>query len=215
MKNQIVLQETGFIRLRDVLKLIPVGKTSWWEGVRTGRYPQSVKLGPRTTAWRVEDIRALIEKPSANKNINLASDVKDSTQNEQKEFFKEKGLPMDLDAGSPSNVTINLSNQGIYTMPKSNTQRRNYHPSSSRILGGASPKGTPTLEANPFHCKKPWDGPPTSDPALSFRPEPGSPWEKVALSLKGKLGDDIFRSWITKLTTHQFSRLIREGGIEC
>ncbi len=43
--------------------LIPVGRSSWWDGVRTKRYPQPVKtLGPRITAWRVEDIRALIEQ---------------------------------------------------------------------------------------------------------------------------------------------------------
>jgi hypothetical protein len=40
--------------------VIPVGSSSWWEGVRNGRYPKPVKLGLRTTAWRVEDIRALI-----------------------------------------------------------------------------------------------------------------------------------------------------------
>lgn len=40
--------------------IIPVKKTSWWEGVKSGRFPQPVKLGPRTTAWRVEDIRNLI-----------------------------------------------------------------------------------------------------------------------------------------------------------
>jgi predicted DNA-binding transcriptional regulator AlpA len=56
------LPETGFIRLHDVLRVIPVGKSTWWAGVKTGRFPQSVKLGPKTTAWRVEEIRVLIEK---------------------------------------------------------------------------------------------------------------------------------------------------------
>jgi predicted DNA-binding transcriptional regulator AlpA len=37
-----------------------IGKTTWWNGVKTGRYPRQIKLGPRTSAWRVEDIRALI-----------------------------------------------------------------------------------------------------------------------------------------------------------
>lgn len=42
--------------------LIPVGKSSWWAGVKSGRYPQPIRtLGTRITAWRVEDIRALIE----------------------------------------------------------------------------------------------------------------------------------------------------------
>jgi len=59
---QNTLPETGFLRLPEVLKYIPVGKTSWWNGVRVGKYPKSVKLGKRITGWRVEDIRALIAK---------------------------------------------------------------------------------------------------------------------------------------------------------
>jgi predicted DNA-binding transcriptional regulator AlpA len=40
--------------------IIPVCKSTWWAGVKSGRYPKPVKLGERCTAWRVEDIRALI-----------------------------------------------------------------------------------------------------------------------------------------------------------
>lgn len=54
------LPETGFIRLPQVLQLIPVSKSSFWSGVKSGRYPKPVKLGPHTTAWRCEDIRELI-----------------------------------------------------------------------------------------------------------------------------------------------------------
>lgn len=61
MKNQKTLPETGFVRLPDILKLIPIGRSSWWAKVKSGEYPQPVKLGIRTTAWRVEDIRDLIE----------------------------------------------------------------------------------------------------------------------------------------------------------
>lgn len=55
--------ETGFLRLSGVIGPegpIPVSKSTWWEGVKDGRYPKPVKLGPRITAWRVEDIRELI-----------------------------------------------------------------------------------------------------------------------------------------------------------
>ena len=55
------LPETGFIRLPQVLRVLPVGKSTWWAGVKSGRYPAAVKLGPRTTAWKVEDIRVLLE----------------------------------------------------------------------------------------------------------------------------------------------------------
>jgi prophage regulatory protein len=55
------IPETGFLRLRQVLSVIPLGKTCWWEGVRSGRFPKPVKLGPRATAWRAEDIHELIK----------------------------------------------------------------------------------------------------------------------------------------------------------
>ena len=55
-----ILPETGFLRLPQVLKVFPVSKSTWWAGVKEGRYPQPVKLSPKMTAWRVEDIRALI-----------------------------------------------------------------------------------------------------------------------------------------------------------
>ncbi len=60
MDNQI-LPETGFIRLPAVLKVYPVSKSTWWAGVKDGRFPKPVKLGEKITAWRVQDIRALIE----------------------------------------------------------------------------------------------------------------------------------------------------------
>ncbi|MBN9543210.1 MAG: AlpA family phage regulatory protein [Alphaproteobacteria bacterium] len=41
--------------------MYPVSKSTWWLGVKQGRFPKSVKLGPRTTAWKVEDIISLIE----------------------------------------------------------------------------------------------------------------------------------------------------------
>jgi len=47
----------GFMRLAGVLRVIPVSKTAYYEGVRLGRYPKGVALAPRTTAYRVSDIR--------------------------------------------------------------------------------------------------------------------------------------------------------------
>jgi predicted DNA-binding transcriptional regulator AlpA len=57
------LPETGYLRLPEVLALFPVSKSTWWAGIKKGRYPVGVKLSERTTAWRVEDIRKLIESP--------------------------------------------------------------------------------------------------------------------------------------------------------
>ena len=51
----------GFLRLPQVLSLFPIGKSSWWRGVKEGRYPKPVRIAPRTSAWRTEDITALLE----------------------------------------------------------------------------------------------------------------------------------------------------------
>lgn len=56
------IPESGFLRLPQVLAVFPVSRSAWWAGVKNHKYPQSVKLGPRTTAWRAADIRELIEK---------------------------------------------------------------------------------------------------------------------------------------------------------
>jgi predicted DNA-binding transcriptional regulator AlpA len=55
------IPETGFVRLSQVLTVIPVGKTCWWEGVKSGRFPKPVKLSARCIAWKAEDIRELIK----------------------------------------------------------------------------------------------------------------------------------------------------------
>lgn len=65
MSDAVKLPETGFVRLSAILAPrgpIPVSKSTWWAGVKEGRYPTPIKLGRRITAWRVEDIRRLIEK---------------------------------------------------------------------------------------------------------------------------------------------------------
>ena len=64
MHNQI-LPETGFVRLSTILKIFPVSKSTWWAGIKDGRFPTPVKLSPKITAWRVEDIRDLLAKHGA------------------------------------------------------------------------------------------------------------------------------------------------------
>lgn len=56
------LPDTGFLRLPAVLAVFPVSRSKWWDGVKAGKYPPAVKLGPNTTAWRVEDIRRLVQQ---------------------------------------------------------------------------------------------------------------------------------------------------------
>lgn len=60
--------QAGFVRLSSILAPngpVPVSKSTWWAGVKDGRFPKPVKLGPRITVWRAEDIHALIETGAA------------------------------------------------------------------------------------------------------------------------------------------------------
>lgn len=59
------LPDTGFIRLPQVLSVIPVSRSTWWAWVKSGKAPAGKKLGQRITAWKVEDIRAMIERAAA------------------------------------------------------------------------------------------------------------------------------------------------------
>lgn len=72
MNNKYALPETGFLRLSQIIgtskgdspiaPIIPVSKSAWWAGVKSGIYPSAIKLGPRITVWRIEDIRELISR---------------------------------------------------------------------------------------------------------------------------------------------------------
>lgn len=66
------LPETGFLRLKQIIgdphaeppvpAIIPVSKSTWWAGVKSGRFPKPVRLGPRTPGWQVEVIRDLVKQ---------------------------------------------------------------------------------------------------------------------------------------------------------
>lgn len=66
------LPETGFMRLPQILgnskskpptpPIIPVSKSTWWDGIKTGRFPKPVKLGPRITVWTAESIKQYLEQ---------------------------------------------------------------------------------------------------------------------------------------------------------
>jgi len=64
----MAIPEEGFLRLPDIIgdpakgkpPIIPVGKSTWWAGVKAGRFPQAIKLGAKTTVWRARDILALV-----------------------------------------------------------------------------------------------------------------------------------------------------------
>lgn len=64
------LPKAGYLRLpqivgdpkRGIPAIYPVSRSTWFAGVKSGKYPQSIKLSERCVAWRVEDIKALLNQ---------------------------------------------------------------------------------------------------------------------------------------------------------
>jgi len=64
MSNPNDLPRTGLVRIKQILAPIgpiPVSKSTWWQGVKEGRFPVPRKLGPGITVWRAEDIWLLVD----------------------------------------------------------------------------------------------------------------------------------------------------------
>jgi hypothetical protein len=71
------LPELGFLRIKQIIgdpqanppipPIIPIKRSSWWAGVKDGRFPKPLKLSAGVTAWRVEDIRELVERMGGGK----------------------------------------------------------------------------------------------------------------------------------------------------
>jgi len=61
------LPAEGYLRLWQIVggkgcpAIIPVSRSNWLQGVKEGRFPRAYKLGMRTTAWKIIDIRKLID----------------------------------------------------------------------------------------------------------------------------------------------------------
>lgn len=54
----------ALLRLPQVLSLFPVGKSTWWAGIKEGRYPRGIRLSERAIGWKASDIYKLIESQS-------------------------------------------------------------------------------------------------------------------------------------------------------
>jgi prophage regulatory protein len=65
MTTEYELPVSGFVRLKQFVgpgKALPISRSTWWAGVKDGRFPKPMKLGKRVTVWRAEDIHRLIEQ---------------------------------------------------------------------------------------------------------------------------------------------------------
>ena len=58
--EKVVMPEEGFVRLPIVLKVLGISRTALYNGIARGDYPKPIRLGPRMSVWRVDDIRKLI-----------------------------------------------------------------------------------------------------------------------------------------------------------
>lgn len=56
--------QTGFVRVHQIIQVIPISRSSWWRWVKEGKAPKGIKLGEKTTVWKAEDIHALLEELS-------------------------------------------------------------------------------------------------------------------------------------------------------
>ena len=66
MSKSILSNKEGFMRLNQILQVIPVSKSTWWAGIKTGRFPKPIKLGGRITAWKIQDINELVNQYNQN-----------------------------------------------------------------------------------------------------------------------------------------------------
>ena len=62
IQHEPALSNSAYLRLPQILELIPIGRSTWWLWVSQGKAPKGVKLGPRTTAWKASEIQQLLDK---------------------------------------------------------------------------------------------------------------------------------------------------------
>lgn len=55
-------QQEKLLRLPQVLEIIPISRSAWWNGCREGKFPQPIKLGPKTTVWKLSEIQELLNR---------------------------------------------------------------------------------------------------------------------------------------------------------
>lgn len=70
-RNHNPLPEAGYVRLAQILgnpkadppvpPILPICKSSWYAGIKSGIYPAPILISPRTAVYPVEAIRRLIE----------------------------------------------------------------------------------------------------------------------------------------------------------
>ncbi|MBM4310115.1 MAG: AlpA family phage regulatory protein [Deltaproteobacteria bacterium] len=57
------MEQDRLLRIKQIIPaILPISRSAFWLGVKTGKYPAPVKLGPRTTCWRESEIMAMVQR---------------------------------------------------------------------------------------------------------------------------------------------------------
>jgi prophage regulatory protein len=54
--------ENRLMRLKEVLSILGISRSSWYQGIKSGMYPPPIHLGPRTSVWRASDIDVILNQ---------------------------------------------------------------------------------------------------------------------------------------------------------
>lgn len=60
LKTAAIPAEDGLMRLPEVLRRIPVSRSTLYSKIRTGEWPAPVRVSKRVVAWKRSDVEALI-----------------------------------------------------------------------------------------------------------------------------------------------------------
>ncbi len=60
MSKDKILPIEGLVRLKTVLEVLPISRSTWYKGVKRGIYPKSKQIGERAKGYNVEEIRSLL-----------------------------------------------------------------------------------------------------------------------------------------------------------
>jgi len=60
--NYCDLKDHRYLRLKSVLEIIPVSRSTWYLWIQRGIAPKPKKMSLRVAAWKIQDIRNLLEE---------------------------------------------------------------------------------------------------------------------------------------------------------
>lgn len=59
-EHPMFLPDEALVEIKRFLPLLPFKKSTWWAGVKSGRFPAGKRLGNNKTVWTVGQIRQVL-----------------------------------------------------------------------------------------------------------------------------------------------------------